>query len=105
MASSLRPVPLLPHGDAPYDAPFHEAVQRLVSAHGAAVRLPPSAAARGWSAWTLPLAWPPGAPTLLPPPPRLYVVREGVDEGEEEGAVCDQCRIMGKGRREKEGGY
>ena len=96
---TTRPVPALPCGDAPYDAPFHAAVTHFVQAHGVPVPLPPREG-RVWSAWRVTLAWPPGTPALLPPP-GLWVVREGLDE--DDVAVCDQCRIMGEGGRGRGG--
>ena len=45
---TTRPVPTLPCGDAPYDAPFHAAVTHFVQAHGAApAPLPPRSAHTG----------------------------------------------------------
>ena len=71
---------------------------RFLGERGVELPLGAAAAAARLRAFAVALEWPPGSRETLPPPV-LYVVEQGLDEGDP--PVCDQCRIMGaRGRRE-----
>lgn len=98
MASRSAPRPLQP--DPACVAGFHANVARFLEERGVELALSAPAAAARLRAWAVALEWPPGAPPSLPPP-TLYVVEQGLDEADP--PVCDQCRIMGRRGRRKEG--